>query len=98
MAGLMDRLKGLFSGGGETAPAAAAEPTPYKDFLIHVEPLSEGGQWRLGGRIVHGEGEARREHRFIRADIFTNRDEVDAATIRKAQRLIDEQGTKLFEG
>lgn len=97
MAGLIDRLKGLFSGGNAPGQSAPAEPVAYKEFLIYVEPIAEGGQWRLAGRIVHGEGEAQKAHSFIRADIFTNREDVDAATIRKAQRLIDEQGLRLFQ-
>ncbi len=97
MAGFMDSIRNLFGGGSASSPPQAAnEPDSYKDCLIYAEPMSEGGQWRVAGRIVQGEGEARKEHKFIRADIFSNRDEVEAATLRKARQIIDEQGAALF--
>lgn len=97
MAGIMDSIRNLFSGGSASKPPQAAnEPDSYKDYLIYAEPMSESGQWRLAGRIVKGEGEAAKEHTFIRADIFSNRDEVEAATLRKARQIIDEQGDALF--
>jgi hypothetical protein len=103
MAGIMDNIRNLFGGGSASKPPQAAnEPDIYKDCLIYAEPISEGGQWRLAGRIVkgeagNGEGEAAKEHKFIRADIFSNRDEVEAATLRKARQIIDEQGAALFK-
>ncbi|OCW58893.1 HlyU family transcriptional regulator [Hoeflea olei] len=96
MAGILDSIRNLFGGGGSTPPQAANEPDSYKDCLIFAEPMPEGGQWRLAGRIVKGEGEAKREQTFIRADIFSNRDEAEAATLRKGRQLIDEQGAELF--
>lgn len=96
MAGIMDGLRSLFAGGTPKEDAPASEPVTHKDFLIFCEPISEGGQWRLAGRIVHGEGEGRREHDFIRADVFANRNDAEAATLVKARRLIDEQGMDLF--
>lgn len=98
MAGIMDSIRNLFSGGSSSkAPQAANEPDTYKDCLIYAEPMAEAGQWRLAGRIVKGDGEAAKEHKFIRADIFSNRDEVEAATLRKARQIIDEQGAALFK-
>ena len=97
MAGIMDSIRNLFGGSAASNPPQAAnEPDSYKDCLIYAEPMAEGGQWRLAGRIVKGEGENAREHKFIRADIFSNRAEVEAATVRKARQIIDEQGPALF--
>jgi len=97
MAGIMDSIRNLFGGGAMSKPPQAAnEPDSYKDCLIYAEPMAEGGQWRLAGRIVKGEGEAAKEYKFIRADIFSSRDEVEAATLRKARQIIDEQGAGLF--
>lgn len=97
MAGILDSIRNLFGGGGSGAvPQAANAPEVYKDCRIHAEPIAEGGQWRLAGRIVKGEGEAAREHHFVRADIFSSRDEAEAAAMRKARRIIDEQGDSLF--
>lgn len=97
MAGILDSVRRLFGGNPASAPQAANEPEIYKDFLIFAEPIAEGGQWRIAGRIVKGEGENTREHRFIRADVYVNRDEVEAAALRKARQIIDEQGDALFE-
>ena len=97
MAGIMDSIRNMFGGGATSKPPQAAnEPDSYKDYLIYAEPMSEGGQWRLAGRIVKGEGDAAREHKFIRADIFASREEVEAMTLRKARQIIDEQGDRLF--
>mgnify|MGYP003735060929 CR=1 FL=1 len=98
MAGIMDSIRNLFGGRSASGPPQAAnEPDTYKDCLIYAEPMAEGGQWRLAGRIVKGDGEAAREHKFIRADIFSSRDDVEAATYRKARQIIDEQGEALFQ-
>lgn len=97
MAGIMGSIRNLFSGGSASKPPQAANaPDRYKDCLIYAEPISEGGQWRLAGRIVKGEGDAAKEHKFIRADIFANREEVEAMTLRKARQIIEEQGDRLF--
>ena len=98
MAGILDSIRNLFGGGASsTPPQAANEPDSYKDCLIYAEPMAEGGQWRLAGRIVQGEEDGAKEYKFIRADIFSNRDEVEAATLRKARQIIDEQGKALFK-
>ncbi|MBC7280804.1 HlyU family transcriptional regulator [Hoeflea sp.] len=98
MAGILDSIRNLFGGDGASRPPQPAnEPDSYKDCLIYAEPMPEGGQWRVAGRIVQGEGEAAREHKFIRADIFSSKDEVEAATLRKARQIIDEQGAALFK-
>ncbi len=97
MAGILDSIRNLFGGNGAARPQPANEPDSYKDCLIYAEPMPEGGQWRVAGRIVQGEGEAAREHKFIRADIFSSKDEVEAATLRKARQIIDEQGAALFK-
>ncbi|MBU4529746.1 MAG: transcriptional regulator [Hoeflea sp.] len=97
MAGILDSIRNLFGGNGASRqPQPANEPDSYKDCLIYAEPMAEGGQWRVAGRIVKGEGESAREHKFIRADIFSSKDEVEAATLRKARQIIDEQGPALF--
>ncbi|SOE08427.1 hypothetical protein SAMN05877838_0145 [Hoeflea halophila] len=98
MAGIMDSIRNLFGGGsGSRPPQAANAPDRYKDYLIYAEPIAEGGQWRLAGRIVKGEGDAAREHKFIRADISANREEVETMALRKARQIIEEQGDALFK-
>lgn len=99
MAGIFDSIRGLFGGSGDAAgkPSAPASPPEiYKDCAIHAEPIPEGGQWRLAGRIVSGEGEDRKEYKFVRADVFSSKEDVEAAAIRKARQIIDEQGMAIF--
>ena len=47
-------LKKLFSAlfGGEPTKAPEVTPTEYAGYLIYPEPLAEGGQYRLAGRIT----------------------------------------------
>jgi hypothetical protein len=93
----MSFLKKLF-GGGAAAPKPAPESAPvdHKGYAIVAAPLAEGGQFRVAGRISKAFGEETRTHAFIRADVFTDRDEAVAATIRKAQLIIDQNGDRMF--
>lgn len=96
MNGFFDRLREMFGGGGPArqAEVPAGEPEIYKDYVISSEPIAEGGQFRLAGRIrSQATG---KEHHFVRADIFTNRQDADAAALLKARRLVDEQGEAMF--
>lgn len=99
---LFSKIAGFFNGGepgGKAAsvPEPAGKPEIYKDLLIQAEPISEGGQWRLAGRIRETAGENPREHHFIRADVFSNRNDAIDFAIRKGRQMIDEQGRKLFD-
>ncbi|WP_422370272.1 HlyU family transcriptional regulator [Hoeflea sp.] len=97
MAGILGSIRGLFGGNGSARrPEPANEPETYKECRIYAEPMAEGSQWRLAGRIVKGEGPDAREHRLVRADLFSSRDETISATLRKARQVIDEQGDALF--
>jgi hypothetical protein len=58
--------------------------------------MAEGGQFRVAGtisKIINGEEKV---HKFIRADVFTDKDEAIAATIRKAHVIIDQSGERIF--
>ncbi|ANT59610.1 hypothetical protein AYJ57_04045 [Salipiger sp. CCB-MM3] len=89
----------LFGGGGSDTGAAAqsqAEAVEYKGFVIFPEPQPTDGQFRIAARI---EGEVNGEvkvHELIRADVIRDRDEAVAASLRKAQQMIDEQGARIF--
>lgn len=97
----MSFLKKLFGGGGKVAatssgPSASVAEESYRDLLIEATPIKDGGQYRLAGTVSMGSGEARREHRFVRADVFQTADEAAHAALRKGRQLIDEQGDALF--
>jgi hypothetical protein len=93
----MSRILSMFTGGSSSAAQApAADPQTYKDCQIHAAPLSEGGQYRLAGRIEREVDGRLLERSFIRADVFTSRDDAIDCTIRKAQQIIDQNGPSLF--
>jgi hypothetical protein len=64
----------------------------YKGFLIEATPFKEAGQWQLSGRI----SKDGKEHRFIRADKFTDREECAEIAITKGQLIIDQSGERMF--
>lgn len=93
----MSFLKKLF-GGGSKAPAADKQEAPldYKGYAIIAAPMADNGQFRVCGVIskdIDGETKA---HKFIRADVFADRDAAVQATIRKAQLIIDQSGDAIF--
>jgi hypothetical protein len=98
MTSIISRILSIFTGGSSSnaASAPAAEPQAYKDCLIHAEPIREGGQFRLAGRIVKEVDGRALERTFIRADIFTSMDDALECTFRKAQQIIDQNGPSLF--
>jgi hypothetical protein len=91
-------FKKLFGGGGGGAggtgkPMASVE---YNGFTITPEPLPQGGQYNTAGVITKPFPEGAKEHRFVRADAFSSRDDAAAHAITKAQQIIDEQGDRMF--
>lgn len=91
----MSFFKKLF-GGGTSAPEPQAEAVAYKSFRITPAPLREGDSYRIAALIeAEVEGETK-SHQLVRADVIRDRDEAIAASVRKAQQMIDEQGVRLF--
>lgn len=98
---LFSRLAKIFGGQSEK-PAAqpggtAGKPEIYRDLVIEAEPISEGGQWRLAGRIRETGVDNPRSYQFIRADVFASRDDAIEYAIRKGRQIVDEQGKSVFE-
>ncbi len=95
---IVTRILSIFTGGASSESAAKpmAEPQTYKDCVIHAEPIREGGQFRLAGRILQTVDGRVLERRFIRADVFTSLDDALDCTFRKAQQIIDQNGPALF--
>lgn len=97
MAGFFKRLLG---GGGSNdndgdSGGSLAEPVVYNGYVIQPQPKQDGGQWNIAG-VITREDATGGEHRFIRADTYTSRDDADAFSIRKARQIIDEQGDRLI--
>ena len=92
------RLFGSRDGPSARTGEAEADAVDYKGFRIIPQPLRQNGAFLTAGLIVREspEGGGRREHRFVRADTHPSADDAREFTILKAQRLIDEQGERLF--
>lgn len=91
----MSFLKKLFGGVGGGG-SSAAPPEVHNGFTIHVEPMKDGGTWRIAARIekdVNGEVKV---HRMVRADTLQSLDDANAASLAKAKMLIDQQGEQIF--
>lgn len=93
----MSFLKKLFRGGKsqdqENIPGAEVE---YKGFLIRAAPYKVKGQYQSCGvisKIIDGN---MKEHRFIRADKFSNMTDAVMMIHIKARRIIDEMGDDIF--
>lgn len=92
-------LKKLFSAlfNSQPAPAVDVTPTEYAGYLIYPEPMAEGGQYRLAGRITREVGGEVLTHRFIRSDLFVNPADAERFMVQKAHTFIDQMGEKMFE-
>jgi hypothetical protein len=93
----MSFLKKLFGGGDKPAPVAKTEePIDYNGYTLVAAPMADGGQFRVAGSISKEfDGEVK-THKFIRADVFADRDAAVQATIRKAQLIVDQSGDMIF--
>lgn len=89
-------LKKLFGGGSSSSGQNNRSTVPHKGYEIIADPQSEGQQFRLSGIITKEIDGILKEHIFIRADLFSSKEEATAATLRKAKHLIAEQGERIF--
>lgn len=90
----MSILSRLFGSG--SGALAAPEPETYEGFRILVDPIKEGGGYRLAATIEKEVGGEVKSHRMIRADVFTSEDEAKQFSLAKARQMIDQQGEALF--
>lgn len=92
----MSLLKRLFGGGAPKAepPAPTIE---HEGFVVRATPYQEAGQWQLCGVISREIDGAVKEHRFVRADRFADRDTAVEMVFVKARLIITEQGKRLFD-
>ena len=84
-----------------------ARPTPnaasarfavvnYQGYDIHPEPLAEGGQYRVNGRITQRIAGTEHSYTLVRADLLPSAAQAAELMVAKAKRMIDEQGSRLF--
>ncbi|KQV83582.1 HlyU family transcriptional regulator [Rhizobium sp. Root1220] len=99
MASIFSSIFSMFSGSEKSAAVSGgvpSEPQLYGDCAIYAEPQKEGGQYRLAGRIEKTVGDEVLVRNFIRADMFSSSDDAMECTVRKAQQIIDQNGSSLF--
>ncbi len=97
----MSFLKKLF-GGGDSKTAEVAAPRPkrqieHNGFTIKATPYKEGGQWQTYGTVSKAIGGEVKEHRFIRADRFSDEDSAADHAIIKGQQIVDQVGERVFD-
>jgi len=89
----MSILKRLFGGG-----AAKAVPfEDYKEYRITPTPIAEGGQHRLSATIEKDVDGVTKTHKLVRADTVAGLEAAQAASIEKAQQVIDSLGDGIFK-
>jgi hypothetical protein len=94
--GIVKTLRRVFGGSGEAGLVAAGEPVEYHGFQIRPAPQRQGSGWNTAGVISKTFEDGVKEHRFVRVDTHTSKDDAIAFSITKAQQIIDEQGDRLF--
>lgn len=91
----MGFLSKLF-GGSKTSTKEEVEPIEYNGFLIYPEPVSEGSQYRIAGKITKEvEGEVK-SHRFIRSDVLSSKSDACELMVKKSKMFIDQSSGKIF--
>ena len=94
----MSWLKKIFGGSAPSGESTGAGPSrDHKGFTIVATPMKEGGQFRLAGVISKEIGGVRKEHRFVRADLFTSKDEAVQFAFVKGELIIDQSGEGMFQ-
>jgi hypothetical protein len=95
--GIFSKLFGK-GGAGEAADAGASEAaTEYNGYTIRPAPRRQGSTWLLAGVIVKEFPDGAKEHAYVRADTFAERDEAVTFAISKAKQIIDERGDRIFD-
>ena len=96
----MSFLKKLFGGGGgeakASAPAKPAKTVEYQGYTINATPYQEGGQWQTCGVVTKEIDGVVKEHRFIRADRFSDQTAAADHAILKGQQIVDQVGERVF--
>ena len=94
MAGFFARLFGGRKQGAREQPGDAVE---YNGYRIRPAPFPVEGQFQTAGLIEKDFGEARKEHRFIRAEKHMSAGQASEFAISKAKQISDELGDSIFD-
>jgi hypothetical protein len=96
----MSFLKKLFGGGDKSADAGPAAPkaqAEHKGYVIKAMPYKEGGQWQTCGVIAKSVDGVLKEHRFVRADRFSDEDSAADHSLVKGRQIVDQVGERMFD-
>lgn len=89
------RIFGLGGSGGASG-SFASETRDYEGYVIHAEPVKDKGQWRLAGRITREIDGETKEHKYVRADLFSAREDAVNFAFQKGELIIRQTGKSLF--
>lgn len=95
----MSFLKKLFGGRESSSSSTASQVKQridYQGFVIMATPYKEGGQWQTCGVITKTIDGATKEHKFIRADRFSDEDSAADHSIIKGKQMVDQLGERMF--
>lgn len=95
----MSFLKKLFGGGrsAEEGASSAGKQVEHNGYVITATPYKEGGQWQTCGTVSKVIGGETRQHRFIRADRFSDEASAIDHSIMKGQQIADQLGDRIFD-
>ncbi len=97
----MSFLKKLFGGGSsetEEAPAAKAKrQIEHEGYVVKATPYKEQGQWQTCGIVSKTIDGTVKEHRFIRADRFSDEESASDHAIIKGKQLVEQLGERMFQ-
>jgi hypothetical protein len=91
--GFFSKLFGL----DKQADPVEVEPEEYEGYLIYPEPIVEGGQYRIAGRICKQIDGELKTHVFIRSDLLGSKQDAEEFMLHKAKMFIDQTGESMFK-
>ena len=86
----------LFGGAAESA-SVEADAVEYEGFCIRPAPFISRGQYQTCGIIEKEISGELKQHRFVRAESHSSREEAVEFSLFKARQLIDDRGDRLFD-
>lgn len=95
----MSFLKKLFGGGSSSGESGAPEvkkQAEYKGYTIKATPYKENGQWQTCGVVSKMVDGVMKEHRFVRADRFSDEDSAADHAMIKGEQIVDQVGERMF--
>ena len=96
---MFSKLKAALGLGARSDQAdapVAAETVEYKGYRIVPAPYKTNGQYQTAGTIEKDTPDGVKEHRFIRADTHSSRDDAIEFAVSKAKQIIDSQAETMF--